>query len=315
MPNNPVPDKILDWLLSGDVSIVYQTRRDLLGEKGKGLNKIQERIATEGWGKQFLANRGKNGQWGKGFYLPKWTSTHYTLLDIKNLGFPKGNEAINESIELVLNADRGIDGGINYSMRKDGDVCVNGMILNFASYFLEKNKAINEIVDYILHTTMADGGWNCKYRKGDTHSSLHTTLSVLEGFLEYRKAGNTYRLAEIKKAEKEAIEFLLVHKLYKSHRTGNIIDPKMIRFTYPTRTRWRYDILRALDYLQSADIAYDKRMQDALDIIISRRGKDGLWLMPAKYTGLVHFEMEKAGQPGRWNTLRALRVLKHFNQL
>lgn len=304
-------NSVIDWLLAGDASVVYQTKRDLLGAEETELRILQRKIAAEGWGHQFMQYRNADGLWGGGFYLPKWISTHYTLLDLKNLGFPKGNHLINESVLQVLNSPRGKNGGMSYGY-KYGDVCVTGMILNFGAYFVRKHKSLNEIVDFLLDTQMPDGGWNCKYLKGATHSSLHTTLSVLEGLCEYIHSGNVHKIREIMQAKKRGIEFLLVHHLYKSHHTGAIIDPKMLRLTYPSR--WRYDILRALDYFQRAQISYDKRMEDALSIIRSKQRPDGFWKLEGKHAGKFHFEMEKAGQPSRWNTLRALRVLKHFKQ-
>lgn len=74
----------------------------------------------------------------------------------------------------------------------------------------------------------------------------------------------------------------------------------MIRFTYPAR--WRYDILRALDYFRLADSKFDERMQDAFDIILKKRKPEGYWLLSTKYAGKTHFEMEKTGKPSRWNT-------------
>lgn len=302
---------IIDWLLAGDASIIYQTKKDLLGANEVELNKHQNRIATEGWGKQFMSFRNKDGKWGRGFYQPKWTSTHYSLLDIKNLGFPKGSKEINESVSQILNSEIGIDGGINYSW-KFSDVCVNGMILNFGSWFLPNHKSLNSIVDYILKTQMNDGGWNCQYYKGATHSSMHTTICVLEGLLEFTLSENNYRLKEIKAAKNRGIEFLLQHRLFKSHRTGEIIDPKMLMLSYPSR--WRYDILRALDYLQKSNAKFDERMMDALTIIQKKQQPDGRWKLQCKHTGNFHFEMEKVGVASRWNTLRALRVLKHFKK-
>jgi hypothetical protein len=118
---------------------------------------------------------------------------------------------------------------------------------------------------------------------------------------------------EIAKIEPESIEFILQHRLYRSDHTGDIIDRRMLMLSYPTR--WRYDILRALDYFQYADVPYDERMQDALDTLIRKRKKNGRWPLQSKHAGLTHFEMEPTGQYSRWNTLRALRVFKHLDQI
>ena len=145
------------------------------------------------------------------------------------------------------------------------------------------------------------------------HSSLHTTLSVIEGILEYSLNGYKYRLKELQNAELQAREFILQHKLYQSHRTGDTIDKKMLLLSYPSR--WRYDILRALDYFRYAGVEFDIRMQDAINILKKKQKTDKKWPLQAKHKGSVHFDMEKSGEVSRWNTLRALRVLNHFGYI
>ncbi|MEO1052647.1 MAG: hypothetical protein AAFX87_18585 [Bacteroidota bacterium] len=306
-------DQIIAWLLAGDVSIQYQTYHDLLNVENKDL---QARIADEGWGKQFLSKRNSNGHWGSSFYQPKWISTHYTLLDLRHLNLDPNNSMVNESIEQVLKMGMADDGGIPLgpSTSQHSDVCVNAMFLNYASYFKIEEDKLTSIVDSILHEIMPDGGFNCRStRSGARHSSLHTTISVLEGLFEFLKAGHTYRKADIESARKSAEEFILLHKLFLSDRTGEIIHKAFLKLSYPSR--WRYDILRALDYFQYAGSHWDERMQNAIDEIERKRNADGTWNMQAAHPGEVHFTMERAGKPGRWNTLRALRVLSHLKPL
>lgn len=301
---------IIEWLLEGDASIQYQVWRDLLGRDKK---KLQDRIAIEGWGLNFLSMRHSNGHWGDRFYQPKWISTHYTLLDLRNLNLPSQNEVVQETIELILQNDKAVDGGIRLgpSTNQHSDVCVNGMFLNYASYFKTPKIKLQSIIDSILAEIMPDGGFNCRTtRSGAKHSSLHSTLSVLEGFTEFQKAGYTYKQQEISMAIKTGIEFILIHRLFLSDRTGQIIDKNFLKLTYPCR--WKYDILRAMDYFQYAGISWDNRMTEAIDYLNNKQNKDGTWNMQAAHSGQVHFMMEKAGKPSRWNTLRMLRVKKHF---
>jgi hypothetical protein len=301
--------KIIQWLLKGDVSIQYQVYRDLLSVDRKDL---QHSIATEGWGKRLLSKRRSNGHWGQRFYQPKWISTHYTLLDLKNLQISPDHPSIDETIDQVLNHEKADDGGISLSGTVQlSDVCVNGMFLNYASYFKAEASKLESIIDCLLAELMVDGGFNCRSnRSGARHSSLHSTISVLEGILEYQLNGYTYRLEELEKAKQSSIQFILLHQLFLSDRTGNIIHRDFLKLSYPSR--WRYDILRTLDFFQYAGIDWDDRMQAAIDILIKKRNKDLTWNVQAKHPGQVHFDMEKAGRPSRWNTLRALRVLKHF---
>jgi len=300
---------IIKWLLEGDVSIQYQVHRDLLNSEKKLL---RQRIKSEGWGDAFLSRRMENSHWGRGFYQTKWISTHYSLLDLRNLSIEQNIPEIKQTLDLIFKFEKGPDGGINPSKYiKNSDVCINGMVLNYASYFGVSVGELKSIVDFLISHQMKDGGFNCRSnRKGATHSSLHTTLSVAEGILEYSKSGYNYRTSELQKAEQESREFILQHKFFKSDKTGKIIDKKMLMLSHPSR--WRYDILRALDYFQFAGVDYDNRMDDAIGVLLKKRRKNGKWPLQAKHPGLTHFDMEKCGEPSRWNTLRALRVLKKY---
>jgi len=302
--------QIIEWLLEGDVSIQYQVNRDLLGDDRK---ELQDRIAREGWGKRYLSMRKSNGHWGRGFYQPKWISSHYTLLDLRNLNLSPENWILKETIGMTLDSCIAGDGGIQLgpSTSNYSDVCVNGMFLNYASYFKTDEQRLCSVVDSILNEIMPDGGFNCRTtRSGAVHSSLHTTLSVLEGIIEFQKAGYTYRMNDLQRARWSAEEFILLHQLFLSDRTGEIIKKDFLKITYPGR--WKYDILRSLDYFQYAGNSWDDRMEAAISVIQKKRNKNGNWNMQAAHPGLVHFIMEKAGTQSRWNTLRAMRVIKHF---
>ncbi|MDZ7342144.1 MAG: hypothetical protein ONB27_12380, partial [candidate division KSB1 bacterium] len=160
---------------------------------------------------------------------------------------------------------------------------------------------------HLLAHQMPDGGWNCDSYKGATHSSFHTTISVLEGLREYEKF-QPQNFERIQQAQQQGREFLLVHGLFKSHRTGQVVRADFTRFSFPPR--WYYDILRALDYFQECQAGKDGRLADAIDIVLKRQTTEGKWLLQNRHPGRTFFEMEQVGEPSRWNTLRCLRVLK-----
>ena len=238
------------------------------------------------------------------------------MLDLKNLGISNNCKPIKQTLDIIIKNNKNEnDGGIHpIGTVKKSDVCINGMALNYLSYFKTPEKHLKSIVDFLLSQRMVDGGFNCQLnRKGAKHSSLHTTISVLEGIFEYKTNQYTYRLNELLKAEIDSREFILEHKLFKSDKTGEIISKKMLTLSYPSR--WRYDILRALDYFQSAKIEYDERIDDAIDILLKKRNKENTWNLQGNHPGQTHFEMEKVGKQSRLNTLRALRVFRHFNTI
>lgn len=301
---------LVDWLLSGDVALQYQTMRDLLGKEQP---RLQDRISSEGWGKQYLECRNPDGGWGDAFYKPKWTSTHYTLLELKRLQIGPTTDGLLDTIVDIAKRHISRDGGLGHTVGcKKSDVCINGMFLNYACYFGIPETSITSIVDFLLAEAMDDGGFNCmRNRSGAHHSSLHSTLSVLEGILEYQRAGHSYRLGELQKAAAKSQEFILQHRLFRSDHTGQVINPDFLKMPYPQH--WRYNVLKALDYFRDASVPFDRRMKDGLDEIWSRQRPDGKWPRYAALPGKVHFVMEPPRGPSRWNTLLALRVVRAYS--
>ncbi len=306
---NATESPIIQWLLAGDVAVQYQTYRDLLQSPPERALALQNRIATEGWGERFLKQRdAQTGLWGGGIYSPKWVSTHYTLLDLKNLGISPDCPTYKDGVTFLLNTLWECDG--KGKRNRYTDLCVSAMLLGMCAYGGVQSPKMAEIVDYLLDKRYPDGGWNCAWKKGDRHSSLHTTLSVLEGFRDYQAGGYTYRLAEIQQAIPPAWEFILQKRLFRSVRTGEIIDRKMLMLSYPCR--WKYDVFRCLDYFASVGKSEDARMEEALELLLQKRRGNGRWPVQQKYAGKLHFSMEPTGGDRRWNTLRALRVLKMY---
>jgi hypothetical protein len=185
------------------------------------------------------------------------------------------------------------------------------MFLNYAAYFGIPEEDLVSIVDQLHREHLPDGGFNCRSdREQVKHSSMHTTISVLEGIQEYHAQGYTYRLKSLLDIAEKARQFLLMHHLFQSDRTGEVIDKKWLMLSYPSR--WKFDILRALSHFQAASAPYDPRMADALEVLWKKRRQDGTWPVQAKHPGQTHFDMEKTGGPSRWNTLRTLRVLNAY---
>jgi hypothetical protein len=302
----------ISWLLGSDPSIRWQVMRDLQDEPYPTYELEQEKVATQGWGAQLLAHQAADGNWGGGIYSPKWKSTTYTLLLLRQLGLQPGNEQALRGCEKFF--FRGIerDGGINlFKSLNYSETCVNGMILTLLSYFRYPDERIHSVAEFLLREQMPDGGWNCERIKGATHASFNTTISALEGLSEY---GSTYPQAftAVSPAIDSGREFLLQHHLYQSHRTGKPADPAMTRMYFPPR--WRYDFLRGLDYFQAVKAPVDERMQDAINFLENKRGQDGRWVLNTPWPGPVYFHMEETGKPSRWNTLRALRVLNWWEK-
>jgi hypothetical protein len=296
----------LDWLMEGDPAIRWQTMRDLLDESEVRWQRERARVAEDGWGRRLLAKRGEDGRWGGGLYTPKWTSTNYTLLVLRDMGLPQDHPAGREGAQLLL----GRMTGEAFQKRLEKlDLCIVGMYLSLSSYFGVADPRVDMLAEEALSSQLPDGGWNCAARRHPVHhSSLHTTMNVLDGmadFAEYRGREAAQKVAE---AMRRAHEFILAHRLFRSDKTGRVIREAFTRFSFPPR--WRWDALRGLDHLRRMNIPRDERLQDAIDLVRSKRRRDGRWNLENHHRGQEFFRLERPGKPSRWNTLRALRVLR-----
>jgi hypothetical protein len=314
-------DATITWLLDGDPAIRWQTMRDLVGAPETTLERERKKIARDGWGSRLLAKQDSQGRWAAGqssddgMYSPKWISTTYTMLLLRDFGLAADNRQVRKACRLLLDEGLQADNGINYGpwgqWTRRGEQCVSGMVLGILSHFQYDDDRLDLVAGNLLKLQMPDGGWNCRRPYGATHSSVHTTISALEG-LRYYELNRGRRMKAVRLAQRRGREFLLVHRLFRSHRTGKIIKPQFLRLYYPPR--WHYDILRALDYFQAVDAPRDPRLAEAINIVQSSRGADGRWTLQHSYKGKTYFEMERLGAPSRWNTLRALRVLKWWER-
>ena len=311
---------VIDWLLDGDPAIRWQVLRDLTGAPAEQVAAERARVETEGWGARLLAVRDPDGQWDGGACFPRriaddwragiepdfsdgqpWTSTLPTLMLLRDLGLDPASAAARETISLVAANCRWEHDGQAFF---DGEVepCINGRTLSIGAYF---GADVDGLVSVLLDDQLDDGGWNCETENGATVSSFDSTICVLEGLLEYELSGGEVAVTE---ARRRGEEYLLERQLFRRKSTGEVPAERWLQFSWPPR--WHYDVLRALDYLRSTGDAPDRRVAEAVQLVRDKRQADGTWLLENTHPGETQLELEDGdGQPSRWNTLRALRVL------
>jgi hypothetical protein len=296
-----------DWLLDADPAIRWQVMRDVTAAPHAAVAAERARVATEGWGAKLLALQGQDGQWGGGTYFPSWTSTAWTLKLLRDLGLDPASAGARHAIALVRENSRWEHEGEPF-FAGEVEPCINGMTLAIGAYFGED---VQGIVNRLLGEQMNDGGWNCEQEIGSTRGSFNSTIDVLEGLLEYERA--TGGSPEVAAARLRGQEYLLDRRMLRRRSTGEVIDPAWMQFAYPPR--YFYDVLRGLDYMRSAGVEPDERVAEAIQLVESKRDPDGRWPLENPHAGEVHFAMDEGeGRPSRWNTLRATRVLRWYDQ-
>ncbi len=309
---------VLEWLLDSDPAIRWQVLRDLADAPSEVVAAERARVATEGWGARLLALQGEDGQWAGGALFPArransgngeqpkgqpWTATAYSLVLLHDFGVDPQCDKVRRAVAQVRENCRWEHAGQPF-FGGEVEPCINGMTVALGAYF---HQDVDAVVARLLTEQLNDGGWNCEAENGSVRSSFHSTIRVLEGLLAHERAtgGSAESIAGRRRGE----EYLLERNLFRRKSTGAVVDPAWLQFSFPTR--WHYDVLRGLDYFRAAGNAPDPRLQEAIDLLRSKQQSDGTWLLENTHPGAVHFPLEDGdGRTSRWNTVRALRVLR-----
>ncbi len=293
---------VLDWLLAGDDVLKRLTKRHLL----------EEDCAREdvGFIRRYLETFDhKRGLFGGGLYGPKWISTTYTVLELVDMEADPHSVVFQKAVESLRSRlwPGRLEDGVYHI-----DMCIAGMLLKVLCYAEVKTETVAEIIDYILAFTMDDGGWNCRLEGGviPRCSSVHTTINVLEGLLAYAESPWTHKKSACLQALEDGANVLLDRHLHLRKGTDDPIHPAMTKAHYPPR--WKYDYLRALEWFAKKGHPHDDRMNPALDLL-RRQIRHGRMLRGTSIPGKRRFPLETE-RNGRFNTLRALNVLKTYDR-
>ena len=285
---------VIDWLLDSDPAIRWQVMRDLADASPATVVAERARIPREGLGAEILAQQASDGAWHRAD-TPDWLPTLFTMLLLRSTGVDPAEPAVAAAVARL-------ETGFRWH-----EEFGNGGTLALGAYF---GRPTESLAHRLVGEQLGDGGWNCEAPKS-TRSSFHTTICVLEGLLEYERAVGS--APELAAARRRGEEYLLERDLFRRRSTGEVANPAFLEFAFPPR--YHYDILRALDYFRTAHVQPDPRIADAVHLVESRRQADGRWLLDRAHNEALAFPFdEPVGQPSRWNTLRASRVLRWYER-
>ena len=310
----------VEWLLDSDPAIRWQVLRDVVDAPAEVVAAERARVANEGWGARLLGLQGDDGQWAGGACFPArsvnwraenqgqpWTATLPTLQLLREFGIDPSSDQVRRSVGLVRERCRWEHAGQPF-FSGEVEPCINGRTVALGAYF---HQDVDGVVARLLGEQLEDGGWNCEAENGSIRSSFETTINVLEGLLAHERA--TGGSPECIAARRRGEEYLLERKLLRRKSTGIVVNPAWLQFSFPTR--WHYDVLRALEYFRSAGDVPDPRIEEPIELLRSKQQLDGTWLLENTHPGKVYFTLEDGdGRPSRWNTLRALRVLRWYER-
>jgi hypothetical protein len=305
----------IDWLLDSDPAIRWQAMRDLTDASPAAIAAERRRVAREGLGAEMLTTQAADGSWRQA-NARTWRSTLFTLLLLRATGVDPTDPAVESAVARLETSLRWDNSPPGWDLRPVQDAnpffvgevepCINGGVLALGGYFGRPTERLARSL--LSEQQRGDGGWNCEAPES-ARSSFHTTMCVLDGLLAYEQAVGS--APEIAAARRRGEEYLLARNLFRRRSTGEVVNPKFLEFAFPPA--YNYDVLRALEYFRAAGVDPDPRMGEAVAFIAGKRQPDGRWLLDASYDEALAVSVgETVGERSRWNTLRALRVLRWY---
>lgn len=320
-----------EWLLQDDnPSVKYYTLTDLLEkpEENPIVKKAKMQIMKTSPVTTILEKQKPGGFWGKpeDFYMrSKYRGTVWNLIILAELCADKNDKRIKKTCEFILkNSQEQKRGGFSYTNLKSGGgaagksiPCLAGnMIWSFIRFGYIDDPRVQKGINWITTYQRFDDGkaefpedW--PYHRWENCFGKHTChMGAVKAVKALYEIPKNRRNKEVNNTISEGVEYLLIHHIYKrSHNLSKISKPSWLQLSFPHM--YQTDILEILDILTNLGIK-DERMQDALDIIISKQDSQGRWNLERTFNGRFITNIEQKNKPSKWITLNALRVLKKF---
>ncbi len=322
---------MLGWLLESDPALRWQVERDLADEPPPVWQATRARVPREGFGAALLARQEPDGQWAGGAFFPApdhpardreaakafaeggmgqpFIATTWSLTTLREWGVPASALLPGTGDLLAANSRWEYD-DLPYW---DGevDVCINAMTLLNGVWL---GRDMSALAAWFPAHQMADGGWNCDWVEGSTRSSFHSTLNGIRGLLGYEQL--TGPDAGLRESRHRGEKYLLERTLTRRLTTGETVADFVDHYAFPFRAY--YSVLRALDHVRAAarsdGVEPDPRLAEAVALVRAAGGADGRWVRRMTSPGQVWFDVDDpVGQPSRWLTFFALRVLRWWD--
>jgi hypothetical protein len=325
LTGHPEDARVVDWLLEkGQPAVRYRALLDLLdrSESDREVRSTYRRISREGWAFDLLRTQGPKGFWERQeptslkvwidfLYYPKYLSTNWRALVLADLGLTATDPRIKRIADVLFEFKLRLGSPFNFYYE---EACIVGNTARMLTRFgYSDDPRVRKLYDWLIEDQRQDGGWNCS-------QGTPGTLDVWEPLAAFAALPKAKRSPKIEAAISRGAEFYLKRQLL---REGPRYAP-WLRLHYPNH--YYYDFLVGLDVLTELDYGGDRRLRPALKLLTDKRRRDGTWLMdrlhpdvsgpkaPQYSKGVTPLRIEEPGQPSKWITLKALRVLKRAGE-
>ncbi len=319
------------WLLEEDnPSVRYFTLRDILErpESDPETARAREDIMAGGVVPQIMETQEDGGYWGnpKALYTAKYRGTVWQLLVLAELGADGNDERVRKACEFVLENSQDRESG-GFSMHLSAKTgggrhsevipCLTGnMVWSLIRLgYLRDPRVQNAIAWTAMYQRFDDAiddpprGW--PYDRFEMCWGRHTChMGVVKGLKALAEIPPGERSGNVQTTLQNGVEYILKHHIHKrSHNLRRVSKPGWLRFGFPLM--YQTDALEILGVLTKLGCS-DKRMQEAVDVLISKQESEGRWKLETTFNGRMQLDIEEKGKPSKWITLNALKVVQRF---
>ncbi|NQV15614.1 nitrogen fixation protein NifH [bacterium] len=324
----------LDWLLEkSNPSVRYLTLVDILGfpETERDVMESRNNIMNGELVSEILSKQNDNGYWEKpeSFYKTKYKGTVWQLIILAELEANGEDERIRNACEFILEKSQDSESGgfsIGNNSRTGSDEhlgvipCLTGnMLWSLIKFGYLNDPRVEQGLGWITTYQRFDDGimqvpkgwpyanWEPCWGKHSCHMGVVKSLKALSEIPPEK------RTAAVKNTIEQGVEYLLKHHIHKrSHNLRRVSKYELVKFGFPLM--YQTDALEILGILTK--LGYnDKRMQEALELVISKQDKQGRWKLENTYNHAFHISIEQKDKVSKWITLHALRMLKRLDAL
>ncbi len=334
LKGNPIP-----WLLEADETqpaIRYYTLRDILGrdENDKEVKAAKAAIMTSGPVPVILAAQQPEGYWDKAGsnYGPKYRGTQWSLIFMAQLGADGADPRIRAGCEYLLSHCVASNGALSWNGTSSGfEQCMAGIMgAALIDFGWLGDQRLKTAMEWLAQTITGEGvadasnrDTNKRYYKSGNSAplfvcSMNANLScawgAIKAMVSLSKVPPAHRTRNMQAAIKQGVGFLLSHDPavadypFGSWNRPSKPSSNWFKFGYPIG--YITDVLQNLEVLAALGQAQNPRLDNALKLVLSKQDEQGRWKLEYTYNGKTWIDTEKKGQPSKWVTLRALRVLK-----
>ncbi|MCP4161081.1 MAG: nitrogen fixation protein NifH [Deltaproteobacteria bacterium] len=329
-------NKTIQWLLEPDSNqpgVRYFTLRDLMdvSERDSELKKAQEAIMKSGPVPSILAEQTHDGYWerpGPG-YTPKYTGTVWQLIFLAQFGAIGEDKRVQAACEYVISNTMASNGLFSMNGSPSGFIhCLSGnliaALIDLGKFDDDRvKKSIENVAAFItgegIDNKVEPGNNLCYYKSGTcgplykcaNNQQLPCAWGAIKTLLAMGKIPLHNRSDTVKNAIKQSIAFLLKYDPALANYPsiyGDKPNSNWFKFGFPQG--YMTDILQNVEALALVDCIHDPRLEAALRFIGSKQNDQGQWIMECKKRNKIWFQSDNQGQPSKWITLRALKIIK-----